>query len=176
MARFLLYWINRLVYHLGNWQRLEPLRRLRGWHFSILLSRAGKNLRVAPGVKLFNPSHISVGNDVFIGEGTRFYAWNETISVGNKVLIAADALITTRNHGFASTGTPMADQGYRNAPVVIEDDVWIGFRSIILAGVRIGRGSIVAANAVVTKDVEPYTIVGGVPARLIRARSDKAGS
>jgi maltose O-acetyltransferase len=65
----------------------------------------------------------------------------------------------------------MIDQGFKDKePVIIEDDVWIGARVIILPGVKIGKGSIVGAGAVVTKDVEPYSIVAGVPAKLIRKR------
>jgi acetyltransferase-like isoleucine patch superfamily enzyme len=172
MNRSILYWANRFVYHLGNLDRFEPLKRLRGWHYSMLLHEAGSNLRLGPRARIFNPANVIVGSNCFIGNEARLYAWNDRITIGNNVLIAAEVLITTRNHGFEDTKVAMADQGYRNAPVTIEDDVWIGFRSIILAGVTVGRGSILAANTVVTKDVEPYSIVGGVPARLIRKRTD----
>lgn len=172
MNRSILYWANRLVYHLGNLDRLEPFKRLRGWHYSLLLREAGPNLRLGPQARIFNPANVTVGRNCFIGNKARLYAWNDRITIGDNVLVAAEVLITTRNHGFEDTEVAMADQGYRNAPVTIEDDVWIGFRSIILAGVTVGRGSILAANAVVTKDVAPHSIVGGVPARLIRKRTD----
>jgi acetyltransferase-like isoleucine patch superfamily enzyme len=146
------------------------MHRLRGWHTSALLRHAGVHLRVAPGAKFFHPENVSVGNDCFIGAGARFYAWNEQITIGDHVLIAAEVLMMTRNHAYEDVETTISEQGYRNAPVVVDDDVWIGFRAIILAGVTIGKGSIVAAGAVVTRDVEPYTIVGGVPARPIRKR------
>ncbi|MCA9936785.1 MAG: hypothetical protein KC415_22775 [Anaerolineales bacterium] len=76
----------------------------------------------------------------------------------------------TRKHGFADVQRPISEQGYTNAPIVIEDDVWIGFQAVILPGVTVGKGSIIGAGAVVTKDVPPYSIMGGVPARLIRQR------
>jgi maltose O-acetyltransferase len=76
----------------------------------------------------------------------------------------------TRKHGFARTDVTISDQGYTHAPIKIEDDVWVGFQAIILPGVTIGRGSIVGAGAVVTKDVPPYTVVVGVPARPLRQR------
>lgn len=171
MSRSKLRWLHQVIYHLNNVPRFKPVRRLRGWHFSALLNQAGANLQVAPGVKIFNPGMVSVGDECFIGAGTRMYAWNERITIGNQVLIAADVLIMTRNHQHVTRDLPMAEQDYENAPVTIEDDVWIGFRAIILAGVTIGRGSIIASNAVVTKDVAPYSIVGGVPARLISKRT-----
>jgi maltose O-acetyltransferase len=127
-------------------------------------------LRVSQGVRINNPALVSVGDDVYLGDGVQLYPWNERIVIGSNVLIAAGARLITRKHGFADVDRPMSDQGYNNAPIVIEDDVWIGFQAVILPGVTVGRGSIVGAGAVVTRDVEPYTIVGGVPARLIRHR------
>jgi acetyltransferase-like isoleucine patch superfamily enzyme len=146
------------------------MKRLRGWHYGNLLAAAGENLRVTAGVKLANPRHIYVGDNCYLGDGVQLYAWNETITIGNNVLIAAGVQMITRKHGFADIESPIAEQGYVHAPITIGDDVWIGFRAIILSGVTIGEGSIVGAGAVVTKDVAPYSIVGGVPARLIRKR------
>ncbi len=87
-----------------------------------------------------------------------------------KTLGETQVVVITRNHGHDRTDIPMTRQGYNNAPIVIEDDVWIGFRAVVLAGVTIGRGSIVGSGAVVTKDVAPYSVVGGVPARVIKSR------
>jgi acetyltransferase-like isoleucine patch superfamily enzyme len=78
----------------------------------------------------------------------------------------------TRKHGFSDVDKPMSHQGYTNAPIVIEDDVWVGFQAVILPGVTIGHGSIVGAGAVVTKDVEPYTVVVGIPARPLKRRDE----
>ena len=166
-----LSWFHQNIYRLTNWPRWDVAKKLRGWHYSNLLASAGKNLRVTADVKLANPKNISVGNNCYLGDGVQLYAWNEKITVGNNVLIAAGAQMITRKHGFADMDLPISEQGYVNAPIVIEDDVWIGFRAIILSGVTIGRGSIVGAGAVVTKDIEPYSIVGGVPAKLIRKRT-----
>jgi maltose O-acetyltransferase len=74
-------------------------------------------------------------------------------------------------HETRSVDVPMVLQGrVRRPPTVIEDDEWIGTRALIMPGVRVGRGAIVGAGAVVTRDVDPFTVVGGVPARLIRRR------
>lgn len=97
------------------------------------------------------------------------------VEMGNYVMIGPELLITGIDHRFDEPGVAVIFSG-RPAPqdCVIEDDVWIGARAILLKGVRIGRGAVVAAGAVVTKDVPPYTIVGGVPARPIRQRFDEA--
>ncbi|NLG26918.1 MAG: acyltransferase, partial [Chloroflexi bacterium] len=72
---------------------------------------------------------------------------------------------------------PMRDQGVAREPIVIEDDCWIASGAIVLAGVTIGRGSVVAAGSVVTHDVPPYSVVAGMPARVLRSRRDtNAGS
>jgi acetyltransferase-like isoleucine patch superfamily enzyme len=78
--------------------------------------------------------------------------------------------IFAENHRFADPTVIMKEQGVTRARVVIEDDCWIASGSTILAGVRIGRGSVVAAGAVVTKSVPPYSVVAGVPARVVRSR------
>jgi maltose O-acetyltransferase len=149
------------------------VKRLRGWYYRGLLAGAGANLRVAQGVRINNPGLVSTGDNCYLGDGVQIYAWNEHVSLGNNVLVAAGARMITRKHGFADMEQPMSEQGYTNAPIVVEDDVWIGFQAVILPGVTLGRGSIVGATAVVTRDVEPYSIVGGVPARLIRKRSGR---
>ena len=167
------YLLHSLLHRLSSLPRLDAIKRLRGWHYRALLEYTGKNLRVAQGVRINNPSLVSVGDGVYLGDGVQLYAWDERIVIGSNVLVAAGVRMITRKHGFADIGRPMADQGYNNAPIVIEDDVWIGFQAIILPGVTVGRGAIVGAGAVVTRDVKPYCIVGGVPARLIRERTPR---
>jgi maltose O-acetyltransferase len=113
-------------------------------------------------------------NDVIIGDrsgiGANSFLHGPT-TIGKNVMMGPDCYVYTRNHQFDRTDIPMIDQGFKDKePVIIEDDVWIGARVIILPGVKIGKGSIVGAGAVVTKDVEPYSIVAGVPAKLIRKR------
>jgi maltose O-acetyltransferase len=172
--RHRLYPVSRFLHRLLTWPRLDAIKRPRGWHYSALLEHAGTNLRIAQGVRINNPNLVSVGDDCYLGDGVQLYAWNERIVMGKNVLVAAGVRMITRKHGFADMELPMSDQGYTNAPIVIEDDVWIGFQAIILPGVTIGRGSIVGAGAVVTRDVAPYSVVGGVPARLIRMRTQPA--
>lgn len=93
------------------------------------------------------------------------------VVIGKYVMVGPDLLITGNDHNFDRPGTAVIFSG-RPAPknTLIGDDVWIGARVIIMCGINIGRGAVIAAGAVVTKDVEPYAIVGGVPARKIRMR------
>ena len=101
------------------------------------------------------------------------------VRMGRYVMFASEVVILGGDHRFDVVGVPMMFSGRPELPeTVIEDDVWVGFRAVIMAGVRVGRGSIIAAQSVVTRDVEPYSIVGGVPARPIGRRfgsdSDRA--
>lgn len=111
---------------------------------------------------------ISVGPRTLIGEGTHITAHGQ-LKIGSDVLIAARCYITEARHGTAR-GKPIREQSQTFAPISVEDDVWIGTGAVITPGVTVGTGSIVGANAVVTHDVPPYTIVGGVPARVIAER------
>lgn len=91
--------------------------------------------------------------------------------IGADVMMGPECRIYTSGHAHTDTSRPMIEQGTEPAePVVIEDDVWLGARVMVMPGTVIGRGSIVAAGAVVTRDVEPYSVVAGVPARLVKRR------
>ena len=92
------------------------------------------------------------------------------ITIGDNVMMGPDVIILTRNHSTEDISIPMRHQGGDEAPVTIGNDVWIGTRVIILPGVSIGDGVIIAAGAVVTRNIPPYCIVGGVPARPIKQR------
>lgn len=112
---------------------------------------------------------VSVGANSFFGEFS-VIGCNESISIGENVMIAQAVTIRDTDHKFSDVDRPMIDQGIESTPVIIEDDVWIGHGASVLRGVKIGTGAIVAAGAVVTKDVRPFSIVGGVPAREISFR------
>lgn len=137
-----------------------------------LFRRCGRNVRFDPrGVYSFG--NIEIGSDVFIGRGAMLSS-EKSIRIGNKVMIGPGLAIMGGDHNFAVPGRCMFDVHEKretdDRDVVIEDDVWIGARVTILKGVTLGTGSVVAAGSVVTRDVAPYTIAGGVPARLLRAR------
>ncbi len=137
-----------------------------------LFAECGRNVSFNP-FDPFSYATIRIGNDVFIPSGARFAA-KKGIFIGNKVMFGANVTIRGGNHNTSVLGKFMADvQEKRPAddlPVEISDDVWVGANATILKGVRVGRGAIVAAGAVVVKSVPPYAVVGGVPARVIKFR------
>lgn len=142
--------------------------------------KIGENFHSARGVFLWAKSELTIGDNFYIGK----YSVIECNAViGNNVILANHvSLIGRYDHHFQQTGVPIRlasqirdiDYNWKglNEKIIIEDDVWIGLGSIILSGVTIGTGSIVAAGSVVTKNVEPYTIYGGNPAKKIRMRFD----
>jgi len=94
------------------------------------------------------------------------------LKIGNNVLIAAHTVIIPANHTFNDKNQLIRSQGDTKKGIIIEDDVWIGSGCQILDGITIGKGAIIGAGSVVTKDVEPYSVVAGVPSKLIKRRGD----
>lgn len=116
-----------------------------------------------PGEGLVVGDHSNIGPYCYIG-------CSGHISIGNNVMISPRVSIYAENHIFDQIDTTIKSQGVKKEKVVIEDDCWIASNSILLAGVTIGKGSVVAAGSVVTQDVPPYSVVAGVPARVIKNR------
>ena len=109
--------------------------------------------------------------DVVIGDHTRVGLHNTIIgpvTIGNHVNLAQGITVTALNHIFTDPNKRIDEQGISTTPVVIEDDIWIGANAVILPGVTIGHHSVVAAGAVVTKNVPPHSLVAGVPAKVIK--------
>lgn len=121
-------------------------------------------------VESFSCVNNAVG-DVVIGHHTRVGLHNTIIgpvSIGNHVNLAQGITVTALNHNFADPSRRIDEQGVSTTPVTIEDDVWIGANSVILPGVTVGTHSVIAAGAVVTRNVPPHTLVAGVPAKVIK--------
>lgn len=127
----------------------------------------GKNVNIERCAYFGDGKGIFIGNNSGIGVNCKI---QRNVKIGNYVMMGEDVIIITNTHKFDDCNIPMAMQGFENLPVTIGDDVWIGSRVMILPGVKIGKGSIIGAGAVVSKDVPEYSIVGGVPAKLIRSR------
>lgn len=109
--------------------------------------------------------------DVMIGDHTRIGLHNTIIgpvTIGSHVNLAQGITVTALNHNFENAEKHIDEQGVSTTPVTIEDDVWIGANAVILPGVHIGNHCVVAAGAVVTKDVPPHSLVGGVPAKIMK--------
>ncbi|MFH0863476.1 MAG: acyltransferase [Candidatus Gottesmanbacteria bacterium] len=92
------------------------------------------------------------------------------LKIGKYVMISNNVCVFTSSHSFQKRDKPMRFQAITQGRIVIEDDAWIGVNAVIMPGVTVGKGAIIAANAVVTNDVESYSIVGGIPAKLIKYR------
>lgn len=116
--------------------------------------------------------NIELGHDCTVNPFSILYG-HGGLKIGNFVRIAAHVVVIPGNHVFADANVPIAKQGVKREGITIEDDVWIGAHATILDGVRIGRGTVVAAGAVVTKSFEPYSIIAGVPATLIGRRGSE---
>jgi len=112
---------------------------------------------------------ITIGNNSYIGYNSVLLGGGE-IEIGKKVLISPGTVITTQGHLIKDMGRYMKDQPTLLAKIVIEDDVWIGANATILPGVRVGKGSVIGAGSVVTKDIPEYSIAVGIPAKVIRNR------
>jgi acetyltransferase-like isoleucine patch superfamily enzyme len=110
-----------------------------------------------------------IGNNVGIAQNC-FIQVRGFVSIGSNVMFGPNVSIFSENHGFEQTDVPMIKQPTMRKGVTIEDDVWLGTQSVILDGVTIGKGSIVAAGAIVNMSVPPYSIVGGIPAKIIKSR------
>lgn len=135
---------------------------------SPLFAQAGSSINVEHGASFGRGDKIIIGDRSGIGINARL---DGPVRIGKDVMMGPEVMIYAHGHAFDDVTTPMIEQGFSEAAeVVIEDDVWIGARAILLPGVRIGTGSVVGASAVVTKSVAPYSVVAGNPARVVKTR------
>ena len=135
-----------------------------------MFNQIGKGVLIRPGAVFGSGRNVKIGDYSKIGINCRIQC-AATLTIGNHVGIASDVQIIDVNHSFADTTVPILTQGWLEPrPIVIEDDVWIGARSILLPGITIGKGSIIGAGSVVTKNIPPFSIVGGNPAKVIKSR------
>lgn len=144
-------------------------RKIRAFCGKLILKHCGKNVNIEKGAEFADD--LSLGDNSGIGVNAVISA---NVSIGNNVMMGPECMMFTTNHCMDRTDVPMQKQGFTAPqPIVIEDDVWIGARVTILPGVHVGMGSVIGASSVVTKDVAPYSIVGGNPAKLIRMRTEQ---
>jgi acetyltransferase-like isoleucine patch superfamily enzyme len=142
----------------------------------------GENLHIGARTRIWAPKQVVIGSNVYIGKDVQIEA---NCEIGDYCLVANRvAIIGRHDHDFSAIGFPVRFSPWVGSDrfpnlhaedkAVIESDVWLGYGAIVLTGVTIGRGSIVAAGSVVTKDVAPYSIVAGVPAKTIGQRFSDA--
>ena len=149
------------------------LKKIRYRNFDI-----GKNFHSGRGVKMWAKNGITIGGNFYIGRYSQIEC--DAVIGDNVILANYVAFVGKFDHHYKTVGTPIRlasqirDKDYSwsglSSKIIVDDDVWIGYGSIVLSGVKIGRGSIIAAGSVVTRDVVPYSIVGGNPAKHISYR------
>ncbi len=147
-------------------RHLKLAKKIRGFYAKRIVRSFGKNVNIEKNAS-FTPG-LSIGNNSGVGISCEI---NGDVTIGNDVMMGPEVVIYTSGHRFDRTDIPMCKQGF-NSPkeVVIEDDVWLGRRVIIMPGVHIGEGSVIGAGAVVTKDIPEYSVAVGVPAKVIKSR------
>lgn len=132
-----------------------------------LFAKCGKNVNVEHGAEIGSGKRIEIGDNSGIGINCVV----QSAIIGKNVMMGSDVVFIHANHKFDNPNCLMRGSGHIDVgPVIVGDDVWIGTRSIILPGRKIGNGSIIGAGSVVTKDVPDYAIVAGNPAKIIRYR------
>lgn len=175
-------WLSAEFKHIGypiNWY--PSVRALRGGRYISIGNKVsiGKNVTLTAWDRYqsqkFNPE-ITIGDNSSIGDDSHITAINQ-IWIGKNVLTGKKILITDNAHGASDYSllsvAPSKRPLYSKGPVIIEDNVWIGEKSSIMPGVKIGYGSIIAANSVVTHDIPPYSVAAGIPAKVVKILSGK---
>jgi maltose O-acetyltransferase len=166
VSRFLYYAVASHLpgYHYpGGW----VFNAIRSGLMRRIIDKMGENVRVGPNIYIGNGAGVEVGSNCHLNKG----CFLRNVKIGSNVMLAPEVYFINNLHRTDSTNIPMIEQGDIDFPqTIVEDDVWIGLRAIIMPGVRIGTGAIVGAGAVVTKDMGSYTIIAGVPAKVIGSR------
>ena len=182
---------NPKLKRLVDWLIMDQVETRPRWYVRMLApfyQRRGRHSKIYRSVRMDTPPYrkFSLGDysvvesfscinnavgDVVIGDHTRIGLHNTVIgpvTIGHHVNLAQGITITALNHNFGDKSQRIDSQGISTNPVVIGDDIWIGANAVVLPGVSIGNHSVVAAGAVVTRDVPPHSLVAGVPAKIIK--------
>lgn len=150
--------------------RFRMLNNLKSFFLRIVGARVGKRVVFYPGVWICTGRNLEIGDDVDLALDV-LITTDGGVKIGDRTLVGYRAQIISGNHVVPGQKGRIFNAGHVKKPVVIGSDVWIGANSIILPGVTIGEGSIVAAGSVVTRDIPPFVYAAGVPAKIIRERN-----
>jgi galactoside O-acetyltransferase len=167
--------------------------RLRQIIYRNVLRKLGKGVQIFESVWICGFRHIDLGDEVIIFRNAALHAEEGNLSIGHHVgintnafidasqgsirigeycLIGPNCVLRAADHRFDQIDRPIRLQGHSRGEIILEDDVWLGANVVVLSGVRIGKGSVIGAQSVVTKDIAPYSVAVGNPARVIRSRQD----
>lgn len=170
-------WVGRKIacrhkrVHIDKSAKISPDCRIHPRKGEIFI---GKDCSVAPNAVL--QGNIQIGENCSVQYNTLMIGYGNPgdakglIKIGNNVRIAPNVMIISANHVFDNPDIPICNQGMNIKSITIEDDVWVAGRVNITAGVTIGKGSVIGAGSVVTKDIPPYSVAVGVPAKVIKQR------
>lgn len=169
---FIYYFFLRYLPATDNAYRVFSIfRKLRSFVGKYVFDSCGTNINIEKKANFGTGKGISIGNNSGLGINCKVRG---PLEIGNDVMMGPDVIIYTSNHETSRWDIPMRGQGATpKEKIIISDDVWIGARVIILPGVKIGKGVILAAGAVVTKDIPNYAVAGGVPAKVIKFRNNR---
>lgn len=156
----------RLIFGLPRFRLFNPLKK---FFLQLVGAKFGKRTVFYPGVWIQPGMNLSVGDDVDFALDV-LVTTKGGVTIGDRVLIGYRTAILSSNHNLPAKPNRVFGAGHTYASVVIEDDVWIGCNVTILPGVTIGEGAVIAAGSVVTKDIPPFVIAGGIPAKIIKER------
>ncbi len=146
----------------------ESMRWLRNFLVRKYVKSAGKNINIGRMCKIHK--NTIIGSDSGVGYGCEI---PDGVVIGDSVMMGPEVIFFTNNHNTKRTDIPMRQQGMTpKRPIIIEDDVWIGARACILPGVTVGKGAVIGACAVVSKDVPAYAVAVGNPARVVKYRGN----
>jgi galactoside O-acetyltransferase len=182
-------WVEDFVRHCPG----EVGYSLRARLLTSRLRSAGNNLRVGTGVRVTGYENISIGHNLNLMHNSALYAYDGRIEIGDNVainsnvivgasedngaiilrdnvIIGPNVVLRASDHVYTRTDTPIRYQGHSGGTILVEEGVWIASNCVILRDITIGAHAVAAAGAVVTKDVEPYAVVAGVPAQVIKRR------
>lgn len=152
-------------------QRSSLAKKMRGFFGKRIAAKFGTDVNIERNA-VFTPE-LEIGNNSGVGIDCEVYG---PVTIGDNIMMGPEVIIYTSGHKHDRIDIPMMEQGSSETrPVIIGNDVWIGRRAIIMPGVTIGDGVIIGAGAVVTKNIEPYMVAVGVPAKAIKSRLKKSG-
>ncbi len=168
--KILIYWGSRL-YNIYEY----IIENILSYFYKKHMKFCGRNVKIHPKSSVyFGLENLSIGNDVSIPRFAHIFCTEASLTIGHKVVFGPAPTIVTGNHRIDVIGKYIVDSHEKlpenDNEVIIEDDIWIGANVTILMGVILGRGSVVAAGAVVNKPFPPYSIIGGVPAKVLKFR------